>query len=38
MMIYDVDFAKKLDELYSKVGGTQTGFLVYLVREGYKTV
>ena len=34
----DADFVKKLNDLYRKVGGTQTSFLGMLVREGYKSI
>jgi hypothetical protein len=38
LRFYDSDFAKKLNELYAKIGGTQTAFLGMLVKEGYKVV
>lgn len=38
LRFYDADFVKKLNDLYRKVGGTQTSFLGMLVREGYKSV
>jgi hypothetical protein len=38
MRIYDPDFAKKLSELYRKIGGNQNDFFVLLMREGYKSV
>ena len=33
LRIYEQDFAKKLDDLYSKVGRAQSFFLVYLIKE-----
>ena len=38
LRFYDADFVKKLNDLYKKVGGTQTSFLGMLVREGYKSI
>src|SRR5574344_137222 len=38
MRIYDPDFAKKLSELYRKIGGNQNDFFVLLMREGYKSL
>jgi len=35
---YDPEFVEKLNDLYQKVGGTQSSFLGMLIKEGYKTV